>query len=170
MEALRALTIARNIAVKATTTASNQIKTLRVGADQELRDRIVVKSLLELATRCSQLSPVSGQHAALSSLGRHWLLPHQEVLELDRMIRSQVRRNRAQTHRAARDRYSQCCTAAHHRRGSPGRLHSDAGFAALCGVSPIQASSGQTHRHRLSRGGDGPQTNPLDDRQQPYES
>ena len=47
VEALRALTIARNSAVKATTTASNQIKALLVGADQELRDRILrVQSLL----------------------------------------------------------------------------------------------------------------------------
>ena len=35
-----------------------------------------------------------------------------------------------------------------------GRLHSEAAFAALAGVSPLQASSGRTHRHRLNRGGD----------------
>ena len=34
------------------------------------------------------------------------------------------------------------------------RLHSEASFAALCGVSPVPASSGKTTRHRLSRGGD----------------
>ena len=28
------------------------------------------------------------------------------------------------------------------------------GFAALCGVSPVPASSGKTVRHRLNRGGD----------------
>ena len=27
-------------------------------------------------------------------------------------------------------------------------------FAHLCGVAPIPASSGRTHRHRLNRGGD----------------
>lgn len=161
VEALRALTIARNSAVKATTTASNQIKALLVGADQELRDRILVKSLLELATRCSQLSPVSGLHAALSSLGRRWLLLHQEVLELDTMIRAQVRRTAPKLierpgvgiHSAAQ----LLITAG----GNPERLHSDAAFAALCGVSPVQASSGQTHRHRLSRGGDRAANNAL---------
>ena len=35
-----------------------------------------------------------------------------------------------------------------------GRLHSEAAFALLCGVSPIPASSGKTNRHRLNRGGD----------------
>ena len=36
----------------------------------------------------------------------------------------------------------------------PGRCHSEAAFAALGGTSPIPASSGQTVRHRLNRGGD----------------
>ena len=30
----------------------------------------------------------------------------------------------------------------------------EAAFAHLCGVAPIPASSGRTHRHRLNRGGD----------------
>jgi transposase len=33
-------------------------------------------------------------------------------------------------------------------------MHSEASFAALCGVSPIEASSGKTRRRRLNRGGD----------------
>ena len=36
----------------------------------------------------------------------------------------------------------------------PGRCRSDAAFAKLAGTSPIEASSGQTTRHRLNRGGD----------------
>lgn len=36
----------------------------------------------------------------------------------------------------------------------PGRIRSDAAFAALAGVNPIPASSGTTIRHRLNRGGD----------------
>src|SRR5664279_4527046 len=35
-----------------------------------------------------------------------------------------------------------------------GRCRNEAAFAALAGASPIQASSGRTHRHRLNRGGD----------------
>ena len=34
------------------------------------------------------------------------------------------------------------------------RLRTEAAFAALAGVAPIPASSGQTVRHRLNRGGD----------------
>jgi len=38
--------------------------------------------------------------------------------------------------------------------GDPSRMRSEASFAALAGTSPVQASSGQTQRHRLNRGGD----------------
>jgi transposase len=36
----------------------------------------------------------------------------------------------------------------------PGRFRSEAAFAMLAGVAPVQASSGQVVRHRLNRGGD----------------
>ena len=36
----------------------------------------------------------------------------------------------------------------------PGRIRSEAAFAALGGVAPVPASSGQTVRHRLNRSGD----------------
>jgi transposase len=40
-------------------------------------------------------------------------------------------------------------TYSHH-----GRVRFEAAFAALAGASPLQASSGNTKRHRLNRGGD----------------
>jgi transposase len=36
----------------------------------------------------------------------------------------------------------------------PGRIRNEAAFACLAGVNPIPASSGNTTRHRLNRGGD----------------
>lgn len=36
----------------------------------------------------------------------------------------------------------------------PGRIHHEAAFAKIGGVSPVEASSGNTHDHRLNRGGD----------------
>ena len=36
---------------------------------------------------------------------------------------------------------------------NPERLHTEAAFAQLCGVAPVPASSGKTHRQRLNRGG-----------------
>jgi transposase len=154
VDSLRALTMARNSAVKATTGASNQIKALLVGADQELRDALTVKSLLQLAILAGDLAPSSGVHAALGSLGKRWLSLHAEIVELDVLIRDIVKRTLPELlarpgvgiHSAAQ----LLITAG----GNPERLHSDAAFAALCGASPVQASSGQKQRHRLSRGGD----------------
>ncbi|MFD9946271.1 transposase [Nonomuraea sp. NPDC059023] len=37
---------------------------------------------------------------------------------------------------------------------NPDRLASEASFAALCGVSPLESSSGNSSRRRLNRGGD----------------
>ncbi|MEV0545090.1 IS110 family transposase [Nocardia salmonicida] len=42
-----------------------------------------------------------------------------------------------------------CCAYSHH-----GRVRSEAAFASLAGVAPQPASSGNTVRHRLNRGGD----------------
>ena len=42
------------------------------------------------------------------------------------------------------------CAYSHH-----GRVRSEAAFAALGGIAPLPASSGNTTRHRLSRSGDG---------------
>ncbi|MBA2442413.1 MAG: IS110 family transposase [Rubrobacter sp.] len=44
---------------------------------------------------------------------------------------------------------------------NPQRLKSEASFASLCGVSPIEASSGKVVRHRLNRGGDRDANNAL---------
>jgi transposase len=44
---------------------------------------------------------------------------------------------------------------------NPDRLRTEACFAALCGASPVQASSGKTQRHRLNRGGDRQANNAL---------
>lgn len=45
---------------------------------------------------------------------------------------------------------AKCLTAWSHE----GRVRNEAGFASLAGVNPIPASSGNTVRHRLNRGGD----------------
>ena len=44
---------------------------------------------------------------------------------------------------------------------NPDRPRSEAALAALCGASPLEASSGKTTRHRLNRGGDRAANNAL---------
>ena len=44
---------------------------------------------------------------------------------------------------------------------NPDRMRSEASFAALCGASPVEASSGSTTCHRLNRGGNRQANNAL---------
>ena len=44
---------------------------------------------------------------------------------------------------------------------NPERIRTEAGFAALCGVNPVSASSGRTSRHRLNRSGNRQANNAL---------
>ena len=75
-----------------------------------------------------------------------------EVLELECRIRSLVR---ASGSNLPTIRGVAAITAAKliGETGDPRRLRSSPAFAALSGTAPIPASSGQTSRHRLNRGG-----------------
>lgn len=91
---------------------------------------------------------------ALRSLARRILVLTEEIDDLNTQITATI----AASHPALLD----CCgvgpdTAAAlliTAGDNPERLHSEASFAALCGVSPIEATSGKTKRRRLNRGGD----------------
>ena len=91
---------------------------------------------------------------ALKSLARRYLELHDEVADLDDMIEAIVTdlapeliaRNGVGLNSAAQ----LLLTAG----DNPERLRSEASFAALCGASPVPASSGKTTRHRLNRRGD----------------
>jgi hypothetical protein len=91
---------------------------------------------------------------SLKSLARCYLELHDEIADLNTMIAAIVDElapnlvvRNSIGHRGA----AQLLLTA---RDNPQRLRSEAAFAALCGVSPVPASSGKTARHRLNRGGD----------------
>ena len=159
---LRALVMARRSAIKARTQATNQLRALLVDTDDELRGRLGPLRKHRLAHACADLDPAGGVlHLALCSLGRRWLALHQEITDLDQAITTTVTRTAPRllarhsvgVHTAAR----LLLTAG----DNPTRLRSEAAFAALCGTSPVEASSGQTVRHRLNRGGDRAANNAL---------
>jgi transposase len=147
---LRALVMARRSGIKARTQATNQLRALLVDADDELRGRLGSLRKHHLAPACADLHPDTGAlQLALRSLGRRWLALHQEVTDLDQAITTTVTRvaprllarHSVGVHTAAR----LLLTAG----DNPTRLRSEAAFAALCGTSPVEASSGKTVRHRL---------------------
>lgn len=151
---LRALVVARRSAIKARTQATNQLRALLVDGDDELRGQLHGLQKGQLARACAQLVPAAGLRLALGSLGRRWLVLNQEITDLDAAITRTVRRTAPRLlarHSVGVQTAAQLLITA---GDNPDRLHSEAAFAAICGASPVQASSGKRIRHRLNRGGD----------------
>ena len=158
-EALRLLLIARRSAVDVRREALTQLRAVIVTAPESLRDELRSLPLGKLLERCSRFrrSPTRADQLAvrlvLRSLARRIQAATVEASELEREILTHVRALAP----ALLDEpgvgpivAAQLIVAWSH----PGRLRSEACFARLAGVAPIPASSGQTRRHRLSRGGD----------------
>ena len=167
VESIRAVHIVRRSAVKARTQAGNQIKDLVLTAPEPIRDELRPLNTRQRALRASrwrpsdELDPVSTTKRALRTLARRWLALTDEIRAHDRdLLRmlqiaapSVLSEPGAGTDVAAK----LVITAGE----NPDRLRTEACFAALCGVSPVPASSGKTQRHRLNRGGDRQANNAL---------
>jgi transposase len=159
-EALRILLTARAQATTARTSAVNTLKALLLGAPATLRNELRGLSTPRQARRCRALrvrdsQPVAEQilRAELRRLATH-------IKGWDRELRA----NKTQLHQLV----EQVMPALLNQPGvgpmsaaqllvswsHPGRCRNEAAFAALAGVSPLQASSGRITRHRLNHFGD----------------
>ena len=159
-EALRLLLIARRSAVDVRREALVQLRAVIVTSPDRLRDELRRLPLGKLLDRCSRLRRSESAAAdelanrlVLRSLARRIQAATAEADQLEREMLTHVRALAP----ALLDEpgvgpivAAQLIVAWSH----PGRLRSEACFARLAGVAPIPASSGQTTRHRLSRGGD----------------
>ena len=159
-EALRLLLVARRSAVGVRRETLGQLRGVIVTAPDRLREQLRVLPTGRLLERCSRLRRSSTAGAdelatrlVLRSLARRIDAATAEAAELEREILAHVRALAP----ALLDEpgvgpivAAQLLVAWSHR----GRLRSEAAFARLAGVAPLPASSGQTVRHRLSRGGD----------------
>lgn len=161
VEAIRALLVAYRSGRETRTRCLNQIRHLGFCGPDELRERfrgVAVGSLAETAAALSPNpdgDPVSyATEVAMQTLGRRVIdidgdcahLLHGNVADLVRETApTLLERPGVGTHSAA-----VLLVAA---GDNPERIRSEAAFAHLCGVAPIEASSGKTTRHRLNRGG-----------------
>jgi transposase len=159
-EALRVLLATRHGALTARTCAINQLKALIVGAPEELRAELRGLGTKGQIARCAGLRdrPArSLEHRmtvrALRSTAQRIRLLAREAAELraevDRMVGA-VAPWLLELPGVGPVSAAQVLVGWSH----AGRLRSEAAFAALAGVSPIPASSGQVTRHRLNRSGD----------------
>lgn len=161
VEAIRLLRVARRSAMKARTQAGNQIHAVIDTAPEQLRRRFVGKPTTTIVTetamfrrRHSPDTPLEAARLALRTLARRWEYLNAELAELDAQL-DELTAAAAPTLRAINGVGAQVATALLAATGdNPDRLRSSSSFAALCGVSPIDASSGRQRHHRLNRYGD----------------
>ena len=151
---LRALLVARRSAIKARTQTEQQLRSLILELDDDMRAGVDRRRIVELTTACAALADTDGTRLALRALARRWQHLDQEIRDNDQDVTTIIRR--VVPGLLARPGIGPVCAAQLlvTAGDNPDRLHSQAAFAALCGVSPVEHSSGKTQRHRLNRGGD----------------
>ena len=166
-EAMRSVSVTRRSAVKAKTQAINQLRALLISSPQEIRERLWREKPADCVRSCSRLRSLGSTPLletltkTLSLLARRWIALNEEIKIHDGML-EQLTRQYAPSLREGFGVGSQTAASLVAVAGdNPERLKSEASFAALCGVSPLQASSGKTVRHRLNRGGDRSANNAL---------
>lgn len=160
VEMIRALRVARRSAMKARTSAMNQLHGLVVRAPEGLRAELRTLASLQLveraaALRSGELSTVlAATKLALREIARRHQALSAEIARLEAAIGPLVAAAAPELlalHGVGPETAGILLVAA---GDNPERLGSEAGFAHLCGAAPIEASSGRTVRHRLNRGGD----------------
>jgi transposase len=159
-EALRILLGARQELTVVTTAQVNRLRALLLGGDNTERD-------LARATLTDPILVAMARRRPSPQTSREQAIRHSEIRRLARAVqagRRALTANRAQLQTIVEE----MAPGLTERRGigavtaaqvivsfsHPGRCRNDAAFAALSGTSPLPASSGQTVRHRLNRGGD----------------
>jgi len=156
-EDLRLLLLERRSAVRARTAALNQVHAVLLTAPARTRERLDTLKSDKLAQRCARLRPREESErvlvTVLSRLAARARTLTRELAQLESELERIVST-------LAPDLLAECgvgpvCAAQLLvSSGDPKRMRNEASFAALAGTSPVEASSGPSHRHRLNRGGD----------------
>lgn len=159
-EMIRHLKIARDTAVKSRSQSMVTLKTLIINAHAELRDVLdQIRGKVALIRHIAAFrpgdinTPLASGKAAMRALARRWLWLHEEIIahdkELERLVTERAP-DLMMSHGIATLAVAEMLILV---GDDPIRIRSEAAFAKLCGVCPIPASSGKTHRFRLNRGG-----------------
>ena len=168
VEAIRTLRVARRSAVKARTVAANQIDAVVVTAPEPVKDRLRALNTARTVAACARMRPDTdgdlvraAAKRALRSLARRHQALTAEIKHLDAELRRLCERANPALLGACGVGAETAAALLVAAGDNPERLRSEASFAALCGTSPIEASSGRTVRHRLNRGGNRQANNAL---------
>jgi len=160
VEMLRLFKLAKGSAIKSRTQAINQLKSVLVCTDAELRESLAGLNNPKLFQQCAALAkpensgPTDAARHTLGLLARRIQNLTEEINDLNKRITQAIQASTPGllgVHGVGPDTAAALLIAA---GDNPERLDSEASFAALCGSSPVEASSGKTQRRRLNRGGD----------------
>jgi transposase len=131
-----------------------------VTAPEELRQRLRELTTKELVAVAARLRPSkdldnveTATKFALRSVARRYQALSEEIAELDTQLDSLVSETAPELISLPAIGTDHAATLLVTVGDNPERLGSEASFASLCGVSPVEASSGKVVRHRLNRGG-----------------
>ena len=161
VEAVRVLRVTMRSAIKARTQAMNQLRSVLATAPDPLRVSLsglpaarLVTGAAQLEPGCDLADPTTATMTALVHLAcRHQTLSV-EINQLRRHLDALIVLAAPPALLAEKGVGTDTAAALVIAAGdNPDRMHSHAAFAALCGVSPVDASSGKQLRHRLNRGG-----------------
>jgi transposase len=160
VEMIRVLRAARRSAVKARSQTANQLRGLLVTAPEALRRRLRGLSTKRLVAVAARFRPGNDPEDveeatkfALRSMARRYQALSLEIAELDSQLDRLVAEAAPELTSLPAVGTDHAATLLLAAGDNPERLGSEAAFASLCGVSPVEASSGKVVRHRLNRGG-----------------
>ena len=166
-EAMRIVSVARRSAVKARTQTINQLRGLLISAPEKVRSKLWKTKPAECVASCAHLRTLGETKGSITLattlrlLAKRWLYLSAELKELDETLEHLT----AQAAKRTRQQFGvgpQTAAILLAVAGdNPERLRSEAALASLCGVNPLEASSGKTVRHRLNRGGNRAANNAL---------
>ena len=167
VEAMRAVSMARRSAVKAKTQAINQLRALlgdgaRIDTRHALEGETrTMRGPLRSAAVAGRTPLLKALTSTLRLLARRWMSLAKELHQLDAALEELTKRAGRRLLARFGVGPQTAATLLVTAGDNPNRLRSEAALAALCGASPLEASSGKTTRHRLNRGGDRAANNAL---------
>lgn len=152
-ENLRQLRVVKSSAVKARTTAINQLKGFVVSAEPALRDELRNLSTKALIRTCSLMLPGTVERMLMAQLASRICSLGDELNVLEKVMTEAIAAYAPQLLERPGVGYDSAAALPIAVGDNPERMRSESSFAALCGVSPVEFSSGQTKKRRLNRGG-----------------
>ncbi len=161
VEQMRVLLVARRSAREQRIQSLTQLRQLVLCAPEPIRTRFKDRYKTGLVKEAAAMRPRSGAdpvlyttYLVIRNLARRVRSLNEEIGQIDRMLiglLKQTAPSLLELYGIGPDNAASLLVAA---GDNPERIRSESGWAHLCGVAPIPASSGKVVRYRLNRGGD----------------